>query len=237
LIGRPPRSSIFKGELLSWILYSKPPIFWVPTLLAAEWIRDRRARHRHQRRAQLVDADVGEVLFGEAIAGQCDLDDRNGGGAVVEDQRRCRTRRHLLDQRLRDRRDLGIGGADIDVRLKENLDDAEAVIGVRDDVFDIVDRCRQRPLKRRGDAPSHLIRRKARVLPDHADHGNTNVRKNVGRRAQRGEWPDNQEEQREHDESIRPAERDANQCDHKTGIPRSGKRAWSLRPRIPIRWR
>jgi len=31
LIGKLPRSSICSGELLSWILYSKPPIFWVPT--------------------------------------------------------------------------------------------------------------------------------------------------------------------------------------------------------------
>ena len=33
-------------------------------LLAAERIGDRGAGHRDQRRAQLVDADVGEVLFG-----------------------------------------------------------------------------------------------------------------------------------------------------------------------------
>ena len=36
--------------------------------LAAERPGDRRPRHRHQRRAHLVDADVGEGLLGEALA-------------------------------------------------------------------------------------------------------------------------------------------------------------------------
>ena len=247
------------------MLYSKAPIFWVPTgvirfcaasalatscpdspracsacgieidlhlaLLAAERIGDRGAGHRDQRRAQLVDADVGEVLLGETLAGQRDLDDRNRGGAVVQDQRRRRAGRHLLDQGLRNRGDLGVGGADIDVRLEEDLDDAEAVVGVGDDVLDIVDRGRQRPLERRGDASGHLIRRQAGILPDHPDDGDADIRKNVGRRAQRGERPDNQQKQREHDEGIRPAQRDADQCDHKTGSPRSGGRARNRPPK------
>jgi hypothetical protein len=53
---------------------------------------------------------------------------------------------NLLEQRLRDRGDLGVGGADIDVGLEEDLDDAEAVIGIGDDVLDVVDRGRQRAL-------------------------------------------------------------------------------------------
>ena len=189
-------------------------------LLAAERIGDRGAGHRDQRCAQLVDADVGEVLLGEPLAGQGDLDDRNRGGAVVEDQGRRGARRHLLDQGLRNRGDLGVGGADIDVRLEEDLDDAEAVIGVGDDMFDIVDRGGQRPLERRGDASGHLIRRQAGILPDHPDDGDADVRENVGGRAQCGERPDNQQKQREHDEGIRPAQRDAHQCDHKTGSPK-----------------
>ena len=176
-------------------------------LLAAERIGDRGARHRHQRRAQLVDADIGEVLFGEAFARQRDLDDRHGGGAVVEDQRRRRPGRHLPDHGLRNRGDLGVGDADIDIRLEEDLDDADAVVGVRHDVFDVVDRRRQRALERRDHAPGHLVRRQAGIVPDHADHGDPDIRKNVGRGAQRGERPDDQEKQREHDESIRPAQR------------------------------
>ena len=254
LIGRSPSSSILSGELLSWMTYSKPPIFWVPTgvirfcaasALATSWpdrpracsacelrsictwrclppigIGDRGAGHRHQRRAQLVDADVGEILLGQALARQRHLDDRNRRGAVIEDQRRRRARRHLLDQGLRNRGDLGVGGADVDVRLEENLDDADAVIGIRGDVLDVVDGGRQRALERRDDAPRHLVRRQAGVLPDHADHGNPDLRKNVGGRAQRCQRPDDQQQQREHDKGIRPAQRDADQCGHRTGIPR-----------------
>ena len=115
-------------------------------------IGDRRARNRHQRRAHLVDADVGEVLLGQALAGQRDLDDRNRRSAVVEDQRRCRARRHRSDQGLRNRGDLRVGGADVDIGLEEDLDDAEAVIGIGFDVLDVVDGRRQRALERRGDA-------------------------------------------------------------------------------------
>ena len=183
-------------------------------LLAAERIGNGGARHGDQRRAQLIDADVGEILLGQSLARQRHLDDRNGGGAVVEDQRRRRARRHLLEQRLRDRRHLGVGGADIDVRLEEDLDDADAVIGIGDDVLDVVDRGGQRPLERRGDAPRHLVRRQAGVIPDHPDHGDPDFRKDIGRRAQRGQRPDDQQQQREHDESIRPAQRDTDQCDH-----------------------
>lgn len=38
----------------------------------------------NQRRAELVDADVGEVLLGQAVARERDVNDRNGGGPVVQ---------------------------------------------------------------------------------------------------------------------------------------------------------
>jgi len=102
-LGRLPIRSV-NGELLRLIVYSKPPIFCVPTgvmrfcaasalatswperpracsafgsrsiwiwrCLPAERKRNRHAGHGHQRRAQLVDADVGKVLLGQAVARQ-----------------------------------------------------------------------------------------------------------------------------------------------------------------------
>jgi hypothetical protein len=124
------------------------------------------------------------------------------------------TRWHLLDQRLRDRRDLGVGGTDVDIRLEEDFDDAEAVIGIGNDVLDVVDGRGQRALERRGDAPGHLVRRQAGILPDHPDHRDADVRKDVGWRAQGGQRSDDQQQQREHDKRIRPAQRDTDQCDH-----------------------
>ncbi|OIQ72479.1 hypothetical protein GALL_458950 [mine drainage metagenome] len=198
------------------------------TLLAAIGIRDRRAGHGDQRRAQLIDGDIGKHLFGEAFTGQRELDDRNRRGAVIEDQRRRRPGGHLLDDRLRNRGDLGVGGADIGVGLKEDLDDADAVIGIRGDVLDIVDGRRQDSLVLGNDAARHLIRRQARILPDHPDHRDSNVRKDIGRRAHRGERANDQEKQREHDECVWPAQGDTDQCSHKAGIPGSISRIRGL---------
>jgi hypothetical protein len=53
-------------------------------------------------------------------------------------------------------------------------------------VLDVVDRGGQSALERRGDAARHLVRRQAGVLSDNADHGNADLREDVGRRTQRG---------------------------------------------------
>ena len=170
--------------------------------LAAERIGNRRAGNGHQRRADLIDAEVGQILLGQAFARQGDLQDRHCRGVVVEDQRRRRARRHLLDQRLRNRRHLGVGGADVDIGLEENLDDAKAVVGIGLDMFDVVDGRRQGALERRRNAARHLVGRQAGILPDHADDRDADVGKDVGRRPQGGQRADDQDQQRQHDECI-----------------------------------
>jgi hypothetical protein len=227
LLGADRRDQVLRGERIGDVLprqaarlqRGRIEVDLDLALLAAIRIGDRGAGHRDQRRAQLVDADVGEVLLGEAVARQRDLDDRHRRGAVVEDQRRCRARRQLLQQGLGDRRDLRVGGTDVDIGLEEDLDDADAIVGVRNDVLDVVDRRGQRPLERRRDAPRHLVGRQAGVRPGHADHRDADFGKDVGRRAQRRQRSDNQQQDREHDESIWPAQRDTDQCDHKSSIP------------------
>jgi hypothetical protein len=47
--------------------------------------------------------------------------------------------RHLLEHRLGDRGHLGGGGADVDVGLEEDLDDADARQRLALDVLDVVD--------------------------------------------------------------------------------------------------
>jgi hypothetical protein len=191
------------------------------TLLAAVGIRDRGARHGHQRRAQLIDGDVAEDLLGEPLARQRELNDRNRRSTVVEDQRRRRARRHLLEDRLRDRRNLRVGGADVGVRLEEDLDDADAVIGVRRDMLDVVDGRRQNSLILGDDAAGHLIRRQTRVLPDDADDRYPDIREDIDRRPHGRQRPDNQEQQREHDECVWPVQGNTDQFSHGTGIPGS----------------
>jgi len=65
----------------------------------------------------------------------------------------------MLEQRLRDGGDLRVGRSDVDVGLEEDLDDAEAGIGIGNDMLDVVDRGRQRALELRRDAAGHLVRR------------------------------------------------------------------------------
>jgi hypothetical protein len=175
-------------------------------LLAAIGPRDRSTGHRDQRRAQLVGGEVEQVLLGQSFTCQRKLDDRHGGGVVVQDQRRRRTRRQLPQHGLRDRRDLRVRRADIDIGLEEDLDDAGAVVGIGNDVLDVVDGGGQRALKRRDDASGHLVRRQAGIRPDHPDHRNPDFGENIGRCPQGGERPDDQQQKCQHDERIGSAQ-------------------------------
>ena len=62
----------------------------------------------------------------------------------------------------------------------------------------------------RDDAARHLVRRQAGILPGHADHRHADVGEDVGRRVERRQRPDDQDEQRQDDEGVRPLQRDAN---------------------------
>ena len=194
-------------------------------LLAAERPRDRRAGHRDERRAQLVGGDVEHVLFGQPLAAQCELNDRHGRGAVVQDQRRRRTCGQLPEHGLRNGRDLRVRCADVDIRLKEDLDDAVGIVRVGDDVLDVIDRRGQRALERRDDTARHLIRRQAGVLPHHTDDRDADLGENIGRSTQSRERPDNQEQEREHDESIRSAQGNPDKRIHRLCFSVGGRSA------------
>ena len=68
--------------------------------LASKRKGNRRPRHRDQRYAHDIEAEIGERLLGQALAGKRKLNDRHGGGVVVEDQRRRRAGRQLSQQGL-----------------------------------------------------------------------------------------------------------------------------------------
>jgi hypothetical protein len=155
---------------------------------------------------------IGTRLFRQSLAGERELDDRNSGSVVVEDQRRQSPRRHLPQQGLRNGGDLRIGGADIGTGLEENFDDADAGIIIGLDAFDVIDGRRQCSLKLAGHAAGHLFRRQAGVLPDCRNYRNADFRKNVDRRPRRRERADDEEQEREDDERI-----GAPQCDADNG--------------------
>ncbi len=81
-------------------------------------------------------------------------------------------------------------------------------------MLDVIDRRRQRALKRRRDTSRHLVRWQAGILPDHPDYRDPDVRKDVGRCAHRGEGSDSQEKQGEHDKGIRPAQGNSDEGVH-----------------------
>ena len=153
--------------------------------LAAVGPRHRSARHRDELSADEVHAEVGEHLLGQAFSRERELDDRDGGGVVVENQRRRSARGHQPEQRLGYGNDLRVRRANVGRRLKEDLDDPEARIGDGLDVLDVVHGRGERALERRHDATGHLVGRQPGVLPHNADHGDADIRKDVGRGAQR----------------------------------------------------
>ena len=159
---------------------------------AAEGVGHRGARHRDDGDAHEVEPEVEQRLLGQALAGKRELNDRNGGSVVVEDQRRHAAGRHLSQQCLRYRRHLRVGGADVGAGLEEYFDDADAGIVVGFDVFDVVDGRGQRALKLRHHAAGHLLGRQPGVGPDRRNDRNSDLGKDVDRRAQRGQRPDDE---------------------------------------------
>ena len=141
---------------------------------------DRRALHFGQPGPDEVLTKVEDLLFGLGRRGQRQLEDRHGRGIIVQDQRGGDPRRHLLQHRLRHRGDLRGGGADIDSGAEEYLHDPDTVQRLAFDMVDIVDRRRQLALVIIDDAPGHVFGRQAAIRPHRRDHGQANIRKNVG---------------------------------------------------------
>ena len=57
----------------------------------------------------------------------------------------------------------------------------------------------------RDDPRRHLLGGQAAVVPDDRDDRDVDVREDVGRRPRDGERPDHQDQQRQHDERVRPS--------------------------------
>ena len=187
--------------------------------LAAERPGHRRAGHGDDGNADEVEAEVEQRLLGQAFARQRELDDRDGRGVVVQDQRRHGAGRHVPEQGLRDGGDLGVGGANVGTLLEEHLDDADAGVRVRLDVLDVVDRRGQRPLELGDHAAGHLLRRQSGIAPDHRDHRDSDFREYVDGRAPGRERPDDEEKESEDDEGVGAPQCDADKGSHSVPAP------------------
>ena len=93
---------------------------------AAIGVRELRARHSRELWPDKVLREIEQFRLRQRIAGQSQLDDRNARGVVDQNDRRRGARGKLLQNGLRYRRDLRLSGVDVDIRLKEDFDDAHA---------------------------------------------------------------------------------------------------------------
>ena len=150
-------------------------------LLAAVGKGRLRAFDGGQLGADGVGGQVVQLLLVEALAGEAQLQHRHAGGVVLDDEGRRGARRQAAQLHLADGGHLGHGAADVHVRLEEDLDDADAVERLRLDVLDVVHRGGHAALAVEDDAVGHLLRREAGVAPDHRDHGNIDVGKDIRR--------------------------------------------------------
>ncbi len=184
------------------------------TGLAAERVRNSRARHRHQLRTQQVEAKVAQLLFAQALARQRQLQDRHRRGVVVHDQRRRGAGRHLLQDGLRNRRYLRIRYGDVHAGLEVDLGDAHAIDRLRLDVLDVVDGRGEHSLERRIHTTGHLVGRHTGELPGHGNHRNIDFREDIGGRTSSRHQTKDENGQRENNKGIGPRKRDPDDAKH-----------------------
>src|SRR5262250_1344216 len=177
-------------------------------LLAAVGIGNGHAGNGDELGPQEVHAEVEELLLGEPLPGQRELEDGHARGAVVDDEGRGRARRVLAEHGLRDGGDLRVRGVEPRPRLQVDLDDGLAVDGGGLDALDVVHRGREHALVGRGDAPLQLFRVEAAVLPGHRDDRDVDGREDVGGSAGDDHRADDEDQERQDDEGVRAVQGD-----------------------------
>jgi hypothetical protein len=117
--------------------------------LREEVLADRGRQHQgepeegakgHQHRGAVREGPGQRVLLRQRPARHRELQDGDAGGAVADDQRGRHPRRERAEDGLGLRRHLGQGLLDVRARLDEDLDEADAVHGLRFHVLDVIDR-------------------------------------------------------------------------------------------------
>jgi hypothetical protein len=174
---------------------------------AAIGVRKLGACDRGELRPDEVLGEIEELDLRKRVAGQRQLDDRNARGVVGQDDRRRGPLGKLLENCLRNRRDLRLCGVDVHARLEEDLDDAHAGKRLRLDMLDVVDGGRERSLVWGDDPAGHVIRREAGIAPHRRDDRDADIGKDVSRGPDRRQRAENHHQNRHHDERVGTRER------------------------------
>ena len=150
--------------------------------------------HGGELRADEIQPQIVELLLGKCFAAQAELQNGHVRSAILNDERGRRTRRHDPQKRLANRCDLRDARFHFSAFMKKNFDDRDAVVTLRLDVLNVVDRGRHRALADRDETLFHFFGCDARVAPNHADDWDVDSRKNV-----RGH-PRDRHDSKQHDE-------------------------------------
>lgn len=129
---------------------------------------------------------------------------------IAKNTGRARAGRKIADELVGLRGDLRDGRLNLGAGMEIHADHGCAGVGLRLHVLDIVHRSGHAALTTRGDHVGHVVGSKAAVAPHHADDGNVDFRKDVGRHARDGQASRQQDRQRHHYKSVGTAQRQSN---------------------------
>ena len=76
------------------------------------------------------DGEIIELRRRQRVGGDLQHGHRHRGRFEPHDHGRRNIGRQRFDDRLRNRRDFGLGAGEVDSVLKKDIDDADAVVGV-----------------------------------------------------------------------------------------------------------
>ena len=138
--------------------------------------------------------EIEQLHLRQFFAGQRQLQDRHGCRVVTEHVGRSYSGGQKLEHRLRGGGDLRQRGPDVHAFLKEDFDHAVTVERLGFDVLDVADLSGEGALIIIDHAAGHVVRQQAVIGPNHTDDRYVDVRKDIGRRADRGQRAENRDQ-------------------------------------------
>ena len=155
-----------------------------------------------QASAEKIGAEVLHLLDGERLAAEANLQYGHVCRAIRKYKGRLGARRHAANRNLRLRGNLGHGVGEVGTRLKKDLDNGLTVVALSLHVLNIVDGCGEGAFEATGKAVFDIERRKSRVIGDHGNYGNIDIREDVDGSLYDGYAGQDENEQRKHHKSV-----------------------------------
>ena len=107
---------------------------------------------------------------------------------------------------LRNGRNLGNTALNVRGRLQEHFNNSDSIQRLRFDVLDVINGCGKGSLGDADDPVAHVLGYQTVEIPNDADDGNVDVRKNIRRGAKDRKRPHDQDEYGHNHEGVWPAQ-------------------------------